>query len=61
MACVGAGALTATALGATGAGISPLEGGRHYQHYPCHSLASGQMTWREHSPLHQQKIGVKIY
>ena len=42
-------------------GISHLEGGQHYCHYPCHSLASGQTTGREHSPTHPQKIGLKIY
>ena len=26
-----------------------------------HSLASGQTTGREHSPTHQQKIGLKIF
>ena len=30
-------------------------------HYPYHSLASGQKTGREHSPVHQQKIGLMIY
>ena len=29
--------------------------------YLHHSLASGQTTGREHSPTHQQKIGLKIY
>ena len=38
------------------AGIRPFEGGCHY-----HSLAWGQTTGREHSPTHQQKIGLKIY
>ena len=38
--------------------MGPLEGGRHYLH---HSLVSGQTTGREHSPTHQQKIGLKIY
>ena len=33
----------------------------HYLHYLHHSLASGQMTGREHSPTHQQKIGLKIF
>ena len=37
------------------------EGGRHYPHYLHHSLATGQITGREHSPEHQQKIGLKIY
>jgi len=37
------------------AGISPFAG-RHYHHYPYHSLASGQTTGREQSPTHQQKI-----
>ena len=43
------------------AGISTFEGGLHYCHCPHHSLASGQTTGREHSPAHQQKIGLKIY
>ena len=30
-------------------------------HYPHRSLASGQTTGREHSPAHQQKIGLNIY
>ena len=33
----------------------------HYPHYLHHSLASGQTTGREHSPAHQQKIGLKIF
>ena len=41
--------------------ISLFEGGRHYLHYLLHSLDSGQTTGREHSPAHQQKIGLKIY
>ena len=36
-----------------------FEGGCHYLHYLHHSLASGQITGREHS--HQQKIVLKIY
>ena len=43
------------------AGLSPFEGGCHYRHYPYHSLTSGQTTGREHSPIHQQNIGLKIY
>ena len=41
--------------------MGPFEGGPHYLHYLHHSLASGQTTWREHSPTLQQKIGLKIY
>ena len=41
--------------------MGPFEGGHHYLHYLHHSLASGQTTGREHSPAHQQKIGLKIY
>ena len=41
--------------------MGPFEGGHHYLHYLHHSLASGQRTGREHSPNHQQKIGLKIY
>ena len=36
-------------------------GGHHSLHYLHHSLALGQTTEREHSPTHQQKIGLKIY
>ena len=43
------------------ADISPFEGGHHSCHYPYHSLTSGQTTGREHSPIHQQKIGLKTY
>ena len=41
--------------------MGPFEGGRHYLHYLHHSLASGQITGREHSPNLQQKTGLKIY
>ena len=41
--------------------MEPCEGGHHYLHYLHHSLTSGQTTGREHSPTHQQKIGLKIY
>ena len=37
-----------------------LQHTRHL-HYLHHSLASGQITGRECSPTHQQKIGLKIY
>ena len=40
---------------------SHFEGSCHYLHYPYHILASGQTTGKEHSPAHQQKIGLKIY
>ena len=33
----------------------------HYLHCLHHRLVSGQITGREHSPTHQQKIGLKIY
>ena len=39
--------------------VGPFEGGCRYLHYLHHSLASGQTTEREHSPAHQQKIGLK--
>ena len=39
----------------------PFEGGHHYLYYLHHSLAPGQITGREYSPAHQQKIGLKIY
>ena len=41
--------------------MGPFEEGHHYLHYLHHSLASGERTGREHSPAHQQKIGLKIY
>ena len=41
--------------------IGPFEGGHHYLHYLHHSLASGQITGREQSPTHKEKIGLKIY
>ena len=41
--------------------MGPFEGGHHYLHYLHHSLASGQITGRKHSPAHQQKIRLKIY
>ena len=41
--------------------MGPLEGGCHYLHYLHQSLTSGQTTGREHSPAHQQKIGLQIY
>ena len=40
---------------------STFEEGRRYLHNPYHSLVSGQTIGREHSPVHQQKIGLKIY
>ena len=41
--------------------MGPFELGHHYLHYLHCSLVSGQTTGREHSPAHQQKIGLKIY
>ena len=41
--------------------MGPFEGGHHYLHYLHHSMTSGQATGREHSPTHQQKMGLKIY
>ena len=38
-----------------------IYGSQNYCHYPYHNLASGQTTGREHSPIHQQKVGLKIY
>ena len=40
--------------------MGPFEGSCHYLHYLHHSLASGQITGREHSPTLQQKIGLKF-
>ena len=45
------------AMGCTG----PSEVGHHYLYHLNHSLVSGQTTGREHSPVHQQKIVLKIY
>ena len=41
--------------------IGPFEGGQLYLHYLHHSLASGQITGREHSLPIPHKIGLKIY
>ena len=41
--------------------MGPFEGGHHYLHYLHHSLASGQITGREQSPTHKEKIGLKMY
>ena len=38
-----------------------IYGSQNYCHYPYHSLASGQITGRKHSPIHQQKVGLKTY
>ena len=38
-----------------------FKGGCLYLHYLHQSLASGQVIGREHSPTHQQKIGLNIY
>ena len=40
--------------------MGPFEGGCHYLHHFHNSLASGQIIGMEHSPYHQQKIGLKI-
>ena len=40
--------------------IRPFKGGHHYLHYLHHSLASGQIKRREHSPAPQQKTGLKF-
>ena len=48
-----------TACSSTSRG--PFEGSYHYLHYLHHSLASGQITDREHSSVHQLKIEWKIY
>ena len=45
----------------TSACMGPFEGGPHYLHYLHHSLVSGQITGRVHSPTLQKKIGLKIY
>ena len=41
--------------------MGTFKGGHHYLHYLHHGLASGQITGREHSPAHQEKIGLKVY
>ena len=38
-----------------------FKGGHQYLHYLHHGLVTGQTTGREHSPAHQQKIGLKTY
>ena len=39
----------------------PFEGGHHDLHYLHYSFVLGQTTRRKHSPVHQQKIGLRIY
>ena len=58
---VGGGLLQGWGTECSSAFMGPFEGGHHYLHYLHNSLASGQTTGREHSPTHQQKIGLKIY
>ena len=41
--------------------MGPFEGGCHNFHHLHHSLVSGQIIVKEHSPAHQQKIGLNIY
>ena len=40
--------------------VHTFKGGRHYLHYVHHSLVSGQ-TGKKHSPIYQQRTGLKIY
>ena len=40
--------------------VHTFKGGHHDLHYLHHSLVSGQ-TGKKHSPIHQQRIGLKIY
>ena len=58
---VSGGLLQAQDTECSNACMGPSEGGHRYLHYLHHSLVSGQTTGREHSPAHQQKIGLKIY
>ena len=54
----------AAGLGAQSVAVPALghfEGGCHYLDYLHYSLASGQITGREHIPTLQHKIGLKIY
>ena len=41
--------------------MGPFEGGHCYLHYLHHILVSDQTMGKEHSPTHQQKIGLKTY
>ena len=58
---VGGGLLRAGLTECSRACMGPFEGGYHYLQFLEHSLASGQITGREHSPALQQKNGFKIY
>ena len=58
---VGGGLLQGRGTECSNACMGPFEGAHHYLHYLHNSLASGQITGREHSPNLQQKIGLKIY
>ena len=44
----------------TNANVEYFEGGCNYLHYLYHSLASCQITGREHSPTLQQKIQLRF-
>ena len=59
----GVGRWPAAGLGALSAAVHAGTFWRrwHYLHHLHHSLVSSQTTGREHSPTHQQKIGLKIY
>ena len=59
---VGSGLLQGQGTKCSSVCTGSLEGGHHYHHYLHHSLVSGETkVWGEHSPDHQQKIGLKIY
>ena len=58
---VGGGLLQSLGTECSSVCLGPFEGGCHFLHYLHHSLGSGQTTGSEHSPAHQQKIGLQIY
>ena len=57
---VGGGLLQGWGTECSSACMGSFEGGPHYLHCLHHSLVAGQTTGREHSPNHQQKIGLNF-
>ena len=57
---VSGGLLQSWGMDCSSTGMGSFERGRHYLHYLHHSLTPG-IEGKEHSPTHQQKIGLMIY
>ena len=57
----GSGSLTTAVLGGVGCWYKPFWRRSTLLPLPRHCLASGETAGREHSPTHQQKIGLKTF